>query len=83
MQKRTKFHKPDREKRGLSVKVHNNNVAKALQKLKRMVQDEGLNQELRRRQSYEKPSEKRIRLKNMAVKRWQRKRREIEENWYK
>ena len=83
MQKRTRFHKSDREKRGLSVKVHNNNVAKALQKLKRMVQDEGLNQELRRRQSYEKPSEKRRRLKNMAVKRWQRKRREIEENWYK
>ena len=48
-----------------------------------MIQNEGLNQELRRRQSYEKPSEKRNRLKNMAVKRWQRKRREIEENWYK
>ena len=58
-------------------------MAKALQKLKRMVQDEGLNQELRRRQCYEKPSEKRRRVKNMAVKRWQRKRREIEENWYK
>ena len=71
------------EKHGLHVKVYNNNVAKALQKLKRMVQDEGLNQELRRRQSYEKPSEKRRRLKNMAVKRWQRKRREIEEDWYK
>jgi small subunit ribosomal protein S21 len=83
MEKRMKQEHSGREKRGLSVKVYNNNVSKALQKLKRMVQNEGLNQELRRRQHYEKPSEKRRRLKNMAVKRWQRKRREIEENWYK
>jgi len=73
----------DREfrKRGLSVEVKNNNINRAWRKLKRLLQDEGINQELRERQYYEKPSAKRKREKAMAKKRWEKKRQQIEANW--
>jgi len=73
------FHK-DFRKRGLRVDVKNNNVTKAWRKLKRLVQDEGLNQELRDRQHYEKPSAKRRKEKAKAKRRWEKKRKEIELN---
>ena len=73
----------DREfrKRGLCVEVKNNNITRAWRKLKRLLQDEGVNQELRQRQYYEKPSAKRKREKAMAKKRWEKKRQQIESNW--
>lgn len=67
--------------RGLYVEVKNNNINRAWRKLKRLLQDEGINQELRDRQYYEKPSAKRKREKAMAKKRWDKKRQEIEQNW--
>ena len=68
-------------KRGLCVEVKNNNINRAWRKLKRLLQDEGINQELRQRQYYEKPSAKRKRKKAMAKKRWEKKRQQIEANW--
>ena len=69
------------KKKGLRVEVRNNNVTKAWRKLKRLIQSEGINLELRRRQHYEKPSEKRKRQKDMARKRWLKKKEEIESRW--
>ena len=43
---------------GLSVKVYNNNVEKALRKLKKMVKESKLLVELKERQYYIKKSEK-------------------------
>ena len=51
----------------LEVKVFNNNVEKAMRKLKRKVQREGLLKELKQRQFYEKPSLKRQRKLKEAV----------------
>ena len=68
-------------KSGMTVQVKNNNVTRAWRKLKRLLQDEGVNQEMRDRQYYEKPSAKKKRLKAMAKKRWEKKRREMENNW--
>ena len=51
----------------LEVKVFNNNVEKAIRKLKRKVQREGLLKELKMRQLYEKPSLKRQRKLKEAV----------------
>lgn len=42
----------------LEVKVNENNVEGALKVLKRKLQKEGLFKEIKRRKSYEKPSEK-------------------------
>lgn len=64
-------------KRGLTVKVKNNDVNKALRKLKKLMQQEGIFQELRKRESYEPPSLKKKREKAQAVKRWKKKQAEL------
>ena len=69
------------KKQGLFVKVYNNNITKAYRKLKRLIRDEGIDQEIRKRQCYEKPSVKRKRLKDIARRRWQKKQREMNDNW--
>lgn len=63
----------EREPRGLYVKVKNNDVNKAMRKLKKMITAEGLMQELRAREFYEPPSVKRKREKAQARKRWLKK----------
>ena len=63
--------------RGLYVEVHNNDVNKALRKLKKMTQSEGLFQTLRERERFEKPSMKRKKAKARAVKRWHKRLKEL------
>jgi len=53
----------------LQVEVRENNVDQALKVLKRKLQREGVMRELKRRRAYEKPSEKRVRKENEAVRR--------------
>jgi small subunit ribosomal protein S21 len=67
----------DSFKRGLNVRVKNNDVNRALKKLKKLMQQEGIFQELRKREYFEKPSLKRKREKAQAVKRWQKKQAEM------
>lgn len=67
-----------REKQGLYVQVRNNDVARACRKLKRLMQDEGIIQEIRNRKYYVKPSEKRAKAKAAGRARWLKKQREIE-----
>lgn len=59
----------DQQEFKLKVEVKNNNIDRALKKLKRSLADEGLFKELQIRQSYEKPSQKRRRLLQAAVRR--------------
>lgn len=49
------------------VEVRNNNVDRAIRTLKRKLADEGIWQELRDRRFYEKPSDRKRRLKRAAV----------------
>ena len=53
----------------LYVSVRDNNVEQALKALKKKMQREGLWREMKRRRSYEKPSEQRARKKAEAVSR--------------
>ena len=53
----------------MQVFVRDNNVDQALKALKRKLQREGFFRELKRRRSYEKPSEMRARKKAEAVRR--------------
>ena len=55
---------------GLSVNVIDGNVEKAIRRLKRKVENAGILKELRDRQHYTKPSEKRKLAKKAARKRW-------------
>ena len=53
----------------MHVTVRDNNVDQALKALKKKMQREGLWREMKRRRSYEKPSEQRARKKAEAVSR--------------
>lgn len=58
---------------GLTVTVHNNDINRALRKFKKKVQEAGIIQEMRKREYYEKPSEKRKREKAAGRARWLKK----------
>ncbi|MEM6635923.1 MAG: 30S ribosomal protein S21 [Pseudomonadota bacterium] len=53
----------------MQVSVRDNNVDQALRALKKKLQREGVFREMKLRQSYEKPSEKKAREKAEAVRR--------------
>jgi small subunit ribosomal protein S21 len=59
-------------KKGRRVQVHDNNVEKALRKLKKRVTEEGLLQEVKDRQEFVKPTVERKVAKSQAKRRWQK-----------
>jgi small subunit ribosomal protein S21 len=59
-------------KKGTTVTVRDGNVEKALRKFKKKIQDSGKLEELRERESYEKPTTTRRLAKNKAVRRAQK-----------
>lgn len=62
---------------GLQVDVINDNLAGALRKFKRKVDNDGVLIEYIKRQYYEKPSVKRKREKGAARSRWLKKQRQL------
>jgi small subunit ribosomal protein S21 len=58
---------------GNLVFVSNDNVEKALRKFKKKVAESGLLQELRERETYEKPTTARKKAKAAAKRRWKKK----------
>lgn len=57
---------------GRSVIVNDGNVEKALRKFKKKMQNSGILQELRDRETYVKPTTRRKTAKNQAVRRWKK-----------
>ncbi len=53
----------------MQVLVRDNNIDQALRVLKKRMQREGMFREMKARRSYEKPSEKRVREKQEAIRR--------------
>ncbi len=51
----------------------NEDINRALKRFKKKVEDSGILEDLRKRESYEKPTTKRKRKKNAAVQRYKRK----------
>ena len=66
---------------GLSVKVYNNNVEKALRKLKKMVKESKMLVELKEKQYYIKPSEKKRQKKNLQKLRYKYKNQKEQNNY--
>jgi len=58
---------------GNIVYVTHDNIEKALRKLKKKVADSGILQELRDRETYEKPTTRRKKAKAAAKRRWKKK----------
>lgn len=76
---RRNFNKPkEGTKSGLAVEVRNGDFNKALRIFKKKVQEAGIIQEIRERQHYEKPSEKRKKAKAAGRKRWLKKQAQLE-----
>lgn len=63
----------EKKSNGTLVIVKNNDVNRAMRKLKKTMQQEKIIQEYRERQYFEKPSLKRKRAKATAEKRWKKK----------
>lgn len=59
--------------RGRSVTVQDNNVERALRKLKKKVQASNVLNDVRAKEFYEKPTTQRKRKKSSAQNRWQKK----------
>jgi small subunit ribosomal protein S21 len=57
---------------GNSVLITDGNVEKALRKFKKKVQESGLLEDLRARETYEKPTTERKRKKGAAKARWRK-----------
>ena len=66
------------EKSGLYVEVRNNDVDRALRRLKKLVNNDGLMKTLKQKEYYEKPSAIKQRKKAEAKKRWQKKLRKLQ-----
>lgn len=78
----TKSHEktPALEGKGLTVIVKHNDVEKAIRQLKKKVNAEGIQKDLRRKEYFEKPSVIKRRMKAEALNRWRKKEREILNN---
>jgi len=61
------------KKKGMTVKVFNNNIESAIAQLKRRMNNEGVSKELRKRKCYEPPSTKKRRKAAEAKMRWRKK----------
>lgn len=70
----------ERRSTGLFVEVRNGNVDKAIRLLNRKVKQEGIIREVRARQAYEKPSDKRRRKAAESKRRAAKARRNAEQN---
>jgi small subunit ribosomal protein S21 len=63
------FYQHQQQGEQMHILVRDNNIEQALRVLKKKMQREGLFREMKARQSYEKPSERRVREKAQAISR--------------
>lgn len=69
------------DRKGLYVEVRNNDVTRALRKLKKLMNNEGMIKDMRKKEYYEKPSAVKRREKAQARKRWLKLVEKNKENW--
>jgi small subunit ribosomal protein S21 len=74
-------HKKNVEKTGMQVEVRNNDVNRALRKLKKKLAEDGLMQELRRREFFESKGTKKRKAKEAAIRRYKKQRLKDQDNW--
>ena len=58
--------------RGSRVEVRNGDINGAMRRFKKKVQDDGILQEVKKREAYEKPSIKKAKAKAAAKSRWRK-----------
>ena len=68
--RRPKMSSDINDRAGLYVEVRNNDVTRAVRKLKKLMNNEGMIKDMRKNEYYEKPSAKKRREKQQARNRW-------------
>lgn len=66
---------------GMRVEVRNNDVNKALRRLKKKLAEDGIMQDLRNREYYESKGTKRRKAKEAAIRRYKKQRSKEQDNW--
>ena len=66
---------------GLRVEVRNNDINKALRKFKKKIAEDGILQDLRKREFYESKGTRRRLEKQAAIRRYNKKRLKDQDNW--
>ena len=67
--------------RGMFVEVRNNDVGRAMRKLKKMMNNEGMIKDMRKQEHFEKPSLKKKKAKAAARKRWIKQQEKTKDQW--
>ena len=79
--RRPKMSSDINDRSGLYVEVRNNDVNRALRRLKKLMNQEGMVKDMRKKEFYEKPSIVKKRDKAQARKRWLKTVEKNKENW--
>ena len=66
---------------GMRVEVRNNDLNRAMRKLKKKLAEDGILQELRQREYYESKGTKRRKAKEAAIRRFKKQRAKDQDNW--
>jgi small subunit ribosomal protein S21 len=66
---------------GTRIEVRNNDVSRAIRKLKKKIAEDGILQELRQREYYESKGTKRRKAKEAAIRRYKKQRVKDQDNW--
>lgn len=66
---------------GMRVEVRNNDLNRAMRKLKKKLAEDGILQELRQREYYESKGTKRRKAKEAAIRRFKKQRTKDQDNW--
>ena len=74
-------HSKEQPVNGLRVEVRNNDVNKALRKFKKKVAEDGILQDLRKREYFESKGTKRRKAKEAAIRRYKKQRAKEQDNW--
>ena len=69
------------DSKGLQVDVYNNDINKALRKFKKKIAEDGILQDLRKREYYESKGTKRRKDKEAAIRRYKKQRAKDAQNW--
>lgn len=76
-----RFQKHEEGPKGLYVEVHNNDLGRALRKFKKKIAEDGILQDLRKREYYESKGTKRRKEKEAAIRRYKRQRVKDADKW--
>jgi small subunit ribosomal protein S21 len=66
---------------GTRIEVRNNDVSRAIRKLKKKIAEDGILQELRNREFFESKGTKRRKAKEAAIRRYKKQRVKDQDNW--